>query len=86
MYYNVGHWTFKNIRSIFYFWAAIIFIVAFPTTIFVVILPMIIKQAIINFIFMAFGLIWAGISLVFVVPAIQNKYEWVTYDNTSITE
>jgi hypothetical protein len=46
-------------------------------------IPRLIGQVIIRYIFMAIGAIYAGIGLIYILPSLQNKYEWVTYDRNS---
>lgn len=82
----LGIWSFKSTSSIIKFYVALAVVVGIPSGLLILLIPRLIGQAIIRYIFMAIGTIYAGIGLVYILPLLQNKFEWVTYDRNSEAE
>lgn len=82
----LGIWSFKSTASIIKFHVALTVVVGIPSGLLILLIPRLIGQAIIRYIFMAIGTIYAGIGLVYILPLLQNKFEWVTYDRNSEAE
>ena len=82
-YYMLGIWSFKDTASIIKFHVALAVVVGIPSGLLILLIPRLIGQVIIRYIFMAIGAIYAGIGLIYILPSLQNKYEWVTYDRNS---
>lgn len=74
----VGAWKYKNYKSVILFLVAVA-ILSIPAVFLILIVPTLIKQAIAVFISMSIGAIWTGIGLVYMIPALKNKFHWIIY-------
>jgi len=79
----VGLWKFANVKSAILFLIGLI-VVAIPAVLLIYVVPFVIKQAIVNFVSMSFGAIWTGIGLVYIIPSLQNKFEWIVYTHNAL--
>jgi hypothetical protein len=82
-YYMVGLWKFANVKSVILFLVALSF-VCVPSAVLIFAIPTVINGAISKYLSMSIGAIIGGISLVYVIPLLQNKFNWIVYTNNQL--
>lgn len=78
--YMVGKWNYREKRSIGFLLLAIIVIAVIPAGLFALLIPALTDIAILNFICVCVGALWASFALVYPLCWLQNKYRWIAYE------
>ncbi len=77
--YFVGHWSFRGPKQAVYWLLAIVVIVGVPTALLAMLLPFLLKSAILRFILTALGATYGGFAFVYLIGYVQNHYGWMEY-------
>jgi len=76
--YMVGLWNFKDWKSRILYYVAFV-VVAIPSVIFYFLVPALISSNIVSYFFISLSILWGGFCLSFVLPAILNKFDLITF-------
>lgn len=78
--YLVGKWSYREKKNIAFLIVAIVLIAVIPGGLLALLVPAVSNIAILNFLCVSAGALWASFALVYPLCRIQNKYRWISYD------
>ena len=77
--YLTGHWNFRDKKCALYLLLALILVAGLPAAVLGLVIPLIVKSAVVRFICLGLAATWGSFALVYILSKIQNKYRWIAY-------
>ena len=80
--YLTGRWNLREKVCALYLLLALLLIAGIPAALLIIVFPLFISSAVVNYILLAIAATWGSFVLVAVLSNLQNKYRWIAYDSS----
>ena len=81
--YLTGHWNFREKKCAVFLVVTWMVVAGVPGLVLGVLVPLLIKIAVVEYVCLALAASWSSFSMVYVLSRVQNKYNWIAYESVS---